>query len=86
MVEKDSEVIEENQTSQVPNNEAIENLLDTDLLLLLFILIMFFQKNDDFSEYFKVLKKHTNKIKGYLDTADSTLQALNEASKIPKEL
>ncbi|GAB6099011.1 hypothetical protein JCM16358_08900 [Halanaerocella petrolearia] len=58
---------------------------DSDLLLLLIIIFIFFQKTDTFSEHFQLLNDNVRQIKDYLDTADATLQALDQASQIPND-
>lgn len=60
--------------------------LDHDLVLLLLILLVFFSKRDIFSEQLQSLNKQANNIKSYLEAADATLQALDQASQLPQQI
>ena len=72
------------EKTAVDTNEFLD-FLDTEFLLLILILLTFFQRADSFSEKFDLLSKEVEKIQNYLDTANSTLETLNQASQIPKQ-
>ena len=61
-------------------------LLDQELLLLILILLVFFSKRDIFSGHLQFLNEQTNNIKNYLEAADATLQALDQASQMPNQI
>ncbi|WP_018250402.1 hypothetical protein [Orenia marismortui] len=79
---KDIEEIEDNETTS--NN--IGNLFNSDFLLLIVILFIFFGNTDIFSEHFQFLNGKVKQIKNYLDMADATIQALDQASQIPNQM
>ncbi|TDX43794.1 hypothetical protein [Orenia marismortui] len=79
---KDIEEIEGNETTS--NN--IGNLFNSDFLLLIVILFIFFGNTDIFSEHFQFLNGKVKQIKNYLDMADATIQALDQASQIPNQM
>ncbi|MCK8816685.1 hypothetical protein MWH28_04775 [Natroniella sulfidigena] len=71
------------------NNNLQQNLLDyldSDLLLLLIILFIFFQNTDVFSKHLNFLTTNIKKVKKYLDAADATLQAIDQASHVPEQM
>ena len=75
-----------NNSETGTENNANLNFLDSDLLLLLIILFIFFQNNSVFSEQFQMLNSQIKTVKNYLDTADATIQALDQASQIPNQM
>ena len=52
----------------------------------LIILFIFFGNNEVFSEHFNLLNGQLKNIKNYLEMADATLQALDQASQIPQQM
>lgn len=86
MAENDSKEVEfdNDQFTEEPKQQS--GFLDNDLLLLLIILFIFFQNNSAFSEQFQFLNDNVKQIKNYLDTADATLEALDQATQIPNQM
>ncbi|AGB40533.1 hypothetical protein Halha_0559 [Halobacteroides halobius DSM 5150] len=74
-----------NQADTADQSNQNQGFLDNDLLLTLIILFIFFQRNDAFAQNVDLLNQQVKQVKTYLDTADSTLQALNQASQIPNQ-
>ncbi|WP_027339077.1 hypothetical protein [Halonatronum saccharophilum] len=75
------------EEDQVKNKGSLnQSILSNDLLLLLVILFIFFSNTDKFAKQFKFLNDNVKKVKDYLDMADATLQALDQASQIPKQM
>ncbi|GAB6139184.1 hypothetical protein [Halanaerobaculum tunisiense] len=88
MANDDFEVITEETTDNqqaTDSQQAITDYLNSDFLLLLIILFIFFQKTESFSNHLQTLNDYVSQMRNYLDTADSTLQALDQASQIPKQ-
>ncbi|WP_408955374.1 hypothetical protein [Natroniella sp. ANB-PHB2] len=72
-----------------PSSNSQQNLLtylDSDLLLLLIILFIFFHNTEVFSNHLNFLTENIKKVKNYLDAADATLQALDQASHLPEQM
>lgn len=63
-----------------------QGLFDNDFLLLLIILFIFFGNTDIFSNHLNFLTGQLKDVKNYLDMADATLQALDQASQLPKQM
>jgi len=74
-------------TEQSQNDIVKSNIFDdNNFILLLIILFIFFKNNEIFSKYLHYLNNSAKQAKNYLDMADATLQALDQASKIPKQM
>ncbi|MBM7557497.1 hypothetical protein [Halanaerobacter jeridensis] len=91
MVEEDFSNEEEGTEQQEGNSSREQGIIpngfiDQELLLLLFILLIFFSKRDIFSEHLQFLNQQANNVKTYLEAADATLQALDQASQMPKQI
>lgn len=87
--ENDNNVQESAKQKKSPQDGSILNNLfnfDQDLLLLLLILLIFFSKRDVFSEQLQFLNQEASNIKNYLEAADATIQALDQASQMPKQI
>ncbi|MGM0501876.1 MAG: hypothetical protein ACQERJ_05060 [Bacillota bacterium] len=82
--QEQEETVEENNSQEQNKTQAV--LWDQDLLLLVLILVLFFSKRDIFSEQLQFLNQKANNIKNYLDAADATLQALDQASQMPNQI
>lgn len=67
-------------------NTDIQNILNSDFLLLILIIFIFFWNTDSFSGHFQFLNDKVKRFKGYLDMADATIQALDQATQIPKQM
>ena len=76
--------VEEQDNVNKSNNP--QNFLSNDFLLLIIILFIFFGNTDVFSDHFQFLNSRVNQVKDYLDMADATLQALDQASQIPNQM
>lgn len=70
-------------TDEQYNNQ---NILDSDFLLLILVIVIFFSNTEIFSSHFQLLDTKFKKIKNYLDMADATIQALDQASQIPSQM
>ncbi|MCK8828318.1 hypothetical protein MWH25_11295 [Natroniella acetigena] len=75
-----------NSESSTSFQQNLLNYLDSDLLLLLIILFIFFQNTEVFSNHLNFLTENIKKVKNYLDAADATLQALDQASHLPEQM
>lgn len=64
----------------------LQNLLSSDFLLLILIIFIFFWNTDTFSGHFQLINDKVKTVKGYLDMADATIQALDQATQIPKQM
>ena len=83
----DEEKQEQPEDSAAQGGEVAHNsLFDRDLLLVVLILLIFFSKQDIFSQQLQFLNQQANSIKNYLEAADATLQALDQASQMPKQI
>lgn len=67
-------------------NNDIKIFSNNDFLLLLIILFLFFANTELFSKQFNFINKQVKQVKNYLDMADATIQALDQASQIPKQM
>lgn len=83
---KEKTYIEEQDQDNINKNTNSQNFLSNDFLLLIIILFIFFGNTDVFSDHFQFLNSKVNKVKDYLDMADATLQALDQASQIPNQM
>lgn len=67
-------------------NNTQQGVLGGDFILLILILLIFFGNTDIFSGHFEFLDGQVKQVKNYLDMADATIQALNQASQIPQQM
>ena len=68
-------------------SNAVQNsFIDQDLFLQRVILLIFFAKQDSFSQQLQFLNQQANSIQSYLEAANATLQALDQASQMPKQI
>ena len=83
---EDESPTQEEESSSQDQGLIPSSLIDQELLLLVFILLIFFSKRDIFSEQLQFLNKQANNMKTYLEATDATLQALDQASQMPKQI
>jgi len=87
MEEKEFKEIEEIKVKESnEENNNIHNFFNNDFLLLLIILFIFFSNTEAFSDQFNFITSQVKQVKNYLDMADATIQALDQASQIPKQI
>lgn len=85
MEEKKFQEVEEVEIRENTDYNNIQNFFNNDFLLLLIILFIFFSNTDIFSNYFNFINGQVKQVKSYLDIANATIQALDQASQIPHQ-
>lgn len=76
----------ENSTKNNDNIDSKQKNKNNNFMLLLLFLFLFFNNSEIFSQQLKYLNSYLSILKNYLNTADATLQALDQASQIPKQI
>jgi Trk-type K+ transport system membrane component len=86
MVDKEFKDIEEVEVREENGSNNIQNFFNNDFLLLLIILFIFFGNTEVFSKHFHFINGQVKQIRSYLEMADATIQALDQASQIPNQM
>lgn len=76
----------ENTSQDIEQNNITPQFLSSDFVLLILILLLFFSNNNVFSNHLQFLTDQFKQIKSLLDTADATVQALEQVTQIPNQL